>query len=100
MSAWLSIIGGGLVSVLITIGFNVYWDLKKQHLLEDWEFRRYHANQIQLATAGLMEAFFAAKAELYFLFLHAGNSRGHSNGVDVAGRCNRAATRGPRPYRD
>lgn len=68
MNPWLSIVGGGLVSVLITIGFNVYWDIKKQHLLEDWQFRRYHANQIHLATLGLMEAFFAAKAELYFLF--------------------------------
>jgi hypothetical protein len=68
MSPWLSIVGGGLVSVLITIGFNVYWDKKKQELLEDWEFRRYHANQIHLATVGLMESFFAAKAELYFLF--------------------------------
>jgi hypothetical protein len=68
MNPWLSIVGGGLVSVLITIGFNVYWDIKKQRLLEDWEFRRYQANQIQLATAGVMEAFFAAKAELYFLF--------------------------------
>jgi hypothetical protein len=34
---------------------------------EDWEFRRYHANQIHFATAGLMEVFFAAKIELYFL---------------------------------
>jgi hypothetical protein len=68
MAPWLSIVAGGLVSVLITIGFNVYWDQKKQALLEDWEFRRYHANQIHLATSGLMEAFFAAKAELYFLF--------------------------------
>jgi hypothetical protein len=68
MPPWLSIVAGGLVSVLITIGFNVYWDQKKQELVEDWEFRRYHANQIHLATSGLMEAFFAAKAELYFLF--------------------------------
>lgn len=68
MNPWLSILGGGLVSVLITIGFNVYWDRKKQRLLEDWEFRRYHANQIHHATVGLMEAFFAAKAELYYLF--------------------------------
>ena len=67
MLPWLTIVSGGLVSVLITIGFNVYWDQKKQRLLEDWEFRRYHANQIQLATAGLMDAFFGAKAELYFL---------------------------------
>ena len=52
MNPWLSIVGGGLVSVLITIGFNVYWDRKKQQLLEDWEFRRYHANQIHVATLG------------------------------------------------
>jgi hypothetical protein len=68
MDPWFSIVGGGLVSVLLTIGFNVYWDRKKQQLLEDWEFRRYHANQIHLATVGLMEAFFASKAELFFLF--------------------------------
>ena len=68
MNPWLSVVGGGLVSVLITIGFNVYWDKKKQQLLEDWEFRRYHANQIHVATAGLVEAFFESKAEMYFLF--------------------------------
>jgi hypothetical protein len=68
MPPWLSIVAGGLVSVLITIGFNVYWDQKKQELVEDWEFRRYHANQIHLATSGLMEAFFAAKAEMYYLY--------------------------------
>jgi hypothetical protein len=68
MNPWLSIVGGGLVSVLITIGFNVYWDRKKQQLLEDWEFRRFHANQIHVATLGLMEAFFASKSELFFLF--------------------------------
>ena len=68
MDPWLSILGGGLVSVLLTIGFNVYWDRRKQQLLEDWEFRRFHANQIHVATVGLMEAFFASKAELFFLF--------------------------------
>jgi hypothetical protein len=68
MNPWLSIVGGGLVSVLITIAFNVYWDKKKQRLLEDWEFRRYHANQIHVATVGLMEAFFASKSELFFLY--------------------------------
>ena len=68
MNPWLSIVGGGLVSVLITIAFNVYWDRKKQQLLEDWEFRRFHANQIHAAPAGLMEAFFESKAELFFLY--------------------------------
>jgi hypothetical protein len=68
MNPWLSIVGGGLVSVLVTIIFNVYWDKKKQQLLEDWEFRRYHANQIHLATTGITEAFFASKSELFFLY--------------------------------
>lgn len=36
-------------------------------MAEDWEFRRYHANQIHIATFGLMEVFFAAKTEIYFL---------------------------------
>ncbi len=63
----LSIIGGGLAAALLTIAFNVWWDKKKQELAEDWEFRRYHANQIHFATLGLMEVFFAAKTEIYFL---------------------------------
>src|SRR6266404_3473625 len=67
MEPLLSIIGGGLAAALVTIGFNVWWDKKKQRSAEDWEFRRYHANQIHFATAGLMEVFFAAKTELYFL---------------------------------
>jgi hypothetical protein len=67
MEPWLSIIGGGLAAALVTIVFNVWWDKKKQQSAEDWEFRRYHANQIHFATAGLMEVFFAAKTELYFL---------------------------------
>jgi hypothetical protein len=68
MDTWLSIVGGGLAAALLTVAFNVYWDKKKQKLLEDWEFRRYHANQIHLATAGLTEAFFGARTELHFLF--------------------------------
>jgi hypothetical protein len=43
------------------------WSQQKQKLSEDWEFRRYHANQVHFATAGLMEVFFAAKTEIYFL---------------------------------
>jgi hypothetical protein len=67
MEPWLSIVGGGLAAALVTIGFNVWWDKQKQRLSEDWEFRRYHANQIHFATVGLMEVFFAAKTEVYFL---------------------------------
>jgi hypothetical protein len=67
MEAWLSVVGGGLAAALVTIGFNVWWDKQKQKLSEDWEFRRYHANQVHFATAGLMEVFFAAKTEIYFL---------------------------------
>jgi len=51
----------------VTIGFNVWWDRQKQKLSEDWEFRRYQANQVHFATVGLMEVFFAAKTEIYFL---------------------------------
>jgi hypothetical protein len=64
---FLSVVGGGLAAALVTIVFNVYWDWRKQKLSEDWEFRRYHANQIHHATFGVTEAFFSAKAELYFL---------------------------------
>jgi len=67
MEPWLSVLGGGLAAALVTIGFNVWWDKQKQKLSEDWEFRRYHANQVHFATAGLMEVFFAAKTEIYFL---------------------------------
>lgn len=64
---WLSIIGGGLIAAIVTIAFNVWWDTQKQKAAEDWEFRRYHANQIHFSTAGIMEAYFAAKTEMYYL---------------------------------
>jgi hypothetical protein len=64
---FLSVIGGGLAAAVLTFIFNVCWDRRKQKLTEDWEFRRYHANQIHFATLGLTEAFFAAKTEIYFL---------------------------------
>jgi len=64
---FLSIVGGGLVAAVLTLGFNAWWDKRKQKLAEDWEFKRYEANQIHFATAGLMEAFFAAKTEMYYL---------------------------------
>jgi hypothetical protein len=64
---FLSIVGGGLVAALVTIGFNVWWDYKKQKSLEDWEFKRYEANVIHYCTNALMEAFFSAKTELYYL---------------------------------
>ena len=67
MEPWLSILGGGLAAALVTIVFNVWWDKQKQKSSEDWEFRRYHANQVHFATVGLVEVFFAAKTEIYFL---------------------------------
>ena len=65
--SWLSIIGGGLAAALVTIGFNVWWDKKKEHNAQDWEFKRYRANLIHIASFGLMEAFFAAKTEIDYL---------------------------------
>src|ERR1700722_12790489 len=64
---WLSIVGGGLAAAVITLVFNVWWDTHKRKLLEDWEFKRYHANLVHIAMSGLMESFFAAKAELLYL---------------------------------
>jgi hypothetical protein len=63
----LSILGGGLVAAVLTLVFNVYWDLRKQRASEDWEFRRYQANLIHHAVAGLMEAFFSGKSEMLYL---------------------------------
>ncbi len=64
---FLSVIGGGLAAAVLTIIFNIWWDRRKQVLTEDWEFRRYHANQVHIAAFGLMEVFFSAKTELTFL---------------------------------
>ncbi len=64
---FLSIVGGGLAAAVITIGFNVWWDKKKESSSQDWEFRRYRANLIHGAAYGLMDAFFAAKTELEYL---------------------------------
>jgi len=63
----LSIVGGGLAAALITIGFNVWWDKKKETNSQDWEFKRYRANLIHGAAFGMMDAFFAAKTELEYL---------------------------------
>lgn len=65
--AWLSVVGGGAVAAIVTIAFSAWWDTRKQKIAEEWEFRRYHANIIHLSTAGLMEAYFASKNELYYL---------------------------------
>ena len=64
---FLSVLGGGLAAAVLTIIFNVYWDQRKQKLSEDWEFRRYRANQVHIATFGLMEVFLSAKTEILFL---------------------------------
>ena len=64
---FLSVIGGGLVAALVTIFFNVWWDIQKQKSSEDWEFRRYEANMIHYATAGLMDAYFSGKSEMLYL---------------------------------
>jgi hypothetical protein len=64
---WLSIIGGGLAAALLMIIFNALWDVRKQKMAEDWEFKRYEANQIHFAIAGIMEAYFSAKSEMYYL---------------------------------
>lgn len=63
----LSFLGGGLVAAIITIVFGVCWDIKKQKMDEEWEYRRYQANQIHFATVALTEIFFSVKTELLFL---------------------------------
>lgn len=65
--AWWSVLGGGLAAALLTLIFNAWWDTRKQKSTEDWEFRRYQANQIHFAIAGIMEAYFSAKTEMYYL---------------------------------
>lgn len=64
---FLSVVGGGLAAALVTLAFNAYWDVKKQRASEDWEFRRYQANQIHYAAVGLMDAYFSAKSEMLYL---------------------------------
>jgi len=63
----LSIVGGGLVAAVLPLGFNAWLDCRKQRLAEDWEFKKYHANMLHNATAGIMEAYFSAKNEMYYL---------------------------------
>ena len=55
---WFAVVGDALAAALLTIVFNAVWDDKKQKLAEDWEFRRYHANMIHVATVGIVDAFF------------------------------------------
>jgi hypothetical protein len=63
----LSIVGGGLVAAVVTVGFNAWWDSRKQKIAENWEFKKYHANMLHNAIAGIMEAYFSAKNEMYYL---------------------------------
>lgn len=65
--SWLSVVGGGLAAAVVTILFGVFWDYKKQKMAEDWEFKRYEANQIHYATVALLDSYFEAKSELLFL---------------------------------
>jgi hypothetical protein len=60
-------VGGGLAAAVLTIIFNVIWDVQKLRRLEDHEFRRFRANQLHFATVGIVEVYFSAKAEVYFL---------------------------------
>jgi hypothetical protein len=64
---WLSVVGGGFVAAVLTLVFNAWWDSRKQKMAEDWEFKRYQANQIHFSTAGIMEAYFSAKTEMVYL---------------------------------
>ena len=64
---FLSVVGGGLAAAVVTIGFNVWWDGRKQEIEEEWQFRRYRANVIHACIVGIMESFFSAKAEMLFL---------------------------------
>jgi hypothetical protein len=64
---WLSVVGGGAVAAIVTLVFNACWDYRKQKLAEDYEFRRYEANMIHIATTGLVEAYFSVKIELFYL---------------------------------
>jgi hypothetical protein len=64
---WLSVIGGGLVAAVVTILFSAWWDRKKQKMSEDWEFKRYQANQIHYSVTALMDSYFSAKSELLYL---------------------------------
>lgn len=64
---FLSVVGGGLAAAIVTVAFNVWWDIRKQDVEEDWQFRRYQANVIHSCIVGIMESFFSAKAEMLFL---------------------------------
>jgi len=56
-----------LVAAIVSIVSSILWDRKKQKMTEDWEFKRYHANMIHQSTTGILEAYFVAKAEMYYL---------------------------------
>ncbi len=60
-------VGGGVVAALVTIGFNFWWDRKKERSAQEWEFKRYRANLVHSAAFGLMEVFFGAKTEIDYL---------------------------------
>jgi hypothetical protein len=64
---FLSVIGGGLAAAIVTAAFSIWWDVKKQKLEEDWQFRRYQANVIHACIVGIMEAYFSAKSEMLYI---------------------------------
>lgn len=67
MSFWVSVLAGGVGAAVATAVFEWLRDKSRQKTREDWERRRYKANQLNAATAGMVEAFYGVKAELNFL---------------------------------
>src|SRR5689334_19760048 len=99
MTTLLSIAFSGVIAALITYGLNrwaakadakaradadLHRDAQQQTTLENWENRKYQANQKLYSLRALTEMFYAARSEIYFLGLDLTNADAMLLGIEQA----------------
>ncbi|TAM81096.1 MAG: hypothetical protein EPN47_14570 [Acidobacteria bacterium] len=68
----LSLLAGGVSAAVVTAGFNVWWDRRKQKIVAQWERRKYDTNTKLHIVYHLTETFYNTESELHFVTLEVG----------------------------